>query len=277
MAPFAYKFDVDLGHGCIDSADSKLARFGCALDGMPMKYIPGLKYAYERSHSKIPSTFADPPVTNKTRGFILSHWDTHMGNILVNPDTFAINGMIDWEFVRTSPLWMVKAPRYLHCISLESSTEPKRFCKSSGTYFYNDKWHKWALVQLRKVHDKKIGRSTFQEDLDKLSMEKYLWMHYFELIDCFCAEWATAYLTEMAAAPESLAVQPENSHGHTDPQAICANACELIAPDYNIPHTLESIKSDVPVLEEATRGASVVAETLVPILETLALAVDLER
>lgn len=56
------------------------------------------------------------PAESDKPPYILDHRDLHSGNILVNPETFAITGIIDWENVCVIPYW--KASEYPKIILL---------------------------------------------------------------------------------------------------------------------------------------------------------------
>ena len=59
----------------------------------------------------LPAVF---PVTESTSKIVLDHSDLHGGNILVDPDTFEITGILDWEYTCTVPFWKVsRYPKYL--------------------------------------------------------------------------------------------------------------------------------------------------------------------
>lgn len=50
----------------------------------------------------LPKLFANE---NNTPSYILHHADLNLNNILVNPETFAITGIVDWEMVNVVPSW----------------------------------------------------------------------------------------------------------------------------------------------------------------------------
>ncbi len=41
--------------------------------------------------------------------FVLCHEDLNQGNILVDPESFAITGLIDWEIISIVPLWQARS------------------------------------------------------------------------------------------------------------------------------------------------------------------------
>jgi thiamine kinase-like enzyme len=41
--------------------------------------------------------------------FVPCHEDLNQGNILVDPETFAITGIIDWEMISIVPLWQARS------------------------------------------------------------------------------------------------------------------------------------------------------------------------
>ena len=57
--------------------------------------------------------------------FTLHHSDLNASNILVQPDTFELTGIVDWELVNVVPEWKASDhPRFLQCQEPEDEEEP---------------------------------------------------------------------------------------------------------------------------------------------------------
>ena len=57
--------------------------------------------------------------------FTLHHSDLNAANILVQPDTFEITGIVDWELINVVPEWRASEhPRFLRCAEPEEEEEP---------------------------------------------------------------------------------------------------------------------------------------------------------
>lgn len=70
----------------------------------------------------LPTVYSD----EEKPAFCLYHSDLHTGNVLVDPDTFEITGIVDWEFINVVPQWRAfEYPKYLRNDEPFSETEPK--------------------------------------------------------------------------------------------------------------------------------------------------------
>ncbi|RPA74859.1 kinase-like protein [Ascobolus immersus RN42] len=132
---------------------------------------------YERAHYEIlPEIFPkDPPDSEMENGtqFRLYHPDLHENNIFIDPETFTVTGIIDWESVATIPGWMDHYPKYLDGIDVDDEQPTLTVGELS------DEWLDWALMQLRRVHDEASGRSNANSPGDVL---KFKFKDYFDMI-----------------------------------------------------------------------------------------------
>lgn len=67
------------------------------------------------------------PQRFKKEQYVLYHGDLNTGNILIDPITYQVTGVIDWELVSTNPLWISRRhPKFMqgHDIKLIGSVHP---------------------------------------------------------------------------------------------------------------------------------------------------------
>lgn len=70
----------------------------------------------------LPTVFADE--REGTHSFTLHHHDLSMFNILVDPKSYEITGIIDWEMINTAPSWLAcDHPRFLQYLEAEDEEE----------------------------------------------------------------------------------------------------------------------------------------------------------
>jgi hypothetical protein len=106
----------------------------------------------------------DPSVAEQPR-FSLYHPDLRAANIFVDPDTFEITGIIDWESAMTLPDWygrdyplLLQAPDPLD----------ERLPKIPETYDEEDERYNAAMVSSRDRWDLRLLRKRYDEALEKL-------------------------------------------------------------------------------------------------------------
>ena len=70
----------------------------------------------------LPKLFSDE---EERQSYVLNHSDLNLANILVDPETFDITGIIDWEMVNVVPLWRaVDYPVFMQDIEPMDEQEP---------------------------------------------------------------------------------------------------------------------------------------------------------
>jgi hypothetical protein len=74
---------------------------------------------------------------SRPRDFALYHHDLSLANILVDPTTYEITGIVDWECVGTRPHWEDTYPPFLIADGSESEGEvepldPRRYGRTQG-------------------------------------------------------------------------------------------------------------------------------------------------
>jgi len=96
-----------------------------------------------------------PDVCNTDKPYVLMHVDLSAKNTLVDPETFKITGIIDWEFAATQPLW--KAVVYPYCIDdQECELEDLQGCDED---MLKERTEYYELTQLRKLYNRAFLRA----------------------------------------------------------------------------------------------------------------------
>lgn len=94
--------------------------------------------------------------------FCLHHSDLNAANILVDPDTFEITGIVDWEFINVVPVWRAfEHPVFLVNIEPMSEEEPP-------IPVYEDNEDEIAVYE-RDQWDERILRRHFDQTMDLLT------------------------------------------------------------------------------------------------------------
>ena len=126
----------------------------------------------------LPEIFKDE---KKGSDFVLHHHDISAANILVNPETFEITGILDWEMICVVPRWKTATePSFLEYIEYdwESLSKepplPPSWDEEKDGYAIED-YDRWAYKQLRKHYNavlKKIRHeSGIIDDLDPVEVD----------------------------------------------------------------------------------------------------------
>ena len=68
--------------------------------------------------------------------FVLMHGDLRPSNILLDPESFDVTGLIDWEWTRVVPMRLVTPPFWLHDvpINLFSQADPAPYLKQVAIF-----------------------------------------------------------------------------------------------------------------------------------------------
>jgi len=99
---------------------------------------------------------------SRPRDFSLFHHDLSRSNILVDPVTYEITGIVDWECVGTQPHWEDKHPQFLLKYNFDSEIEP--LAPGDTDTFRNERWDNWERRQLRPVFDQELGGECDADD-----------------------------------------------------------------------------------------------------------------
>ncbi len=104
---------------------------------------------------------------DKPASFTLHHHDLNEANILVNPETFEVTGIVDWEMINVVPEWRAaEAPRFLEYMEPDDEEEPPipadDVNENSVSWEFRDRWEHMIL---RRRFDE-IIRGATQNDGD---------------------------------------------------------------------------------------------------------------
>jgi len=116
------------------------------------------------------------------RHFTLYHHDLSLANILVDPATYEITGIVDWECVGARSRWEDTYPLFLLGPEIDGEVQPlapgdKDECRV-------EHWENWEKMKLRSVFDQELGearhkydemddvRQEFREQLDRVEVSQ---------------------------------------------------------------------------------------------------------
>ncbi|KAK2757924.1 Phosphotransferase enzyme [Arachnomyces sp. PD_36] len=126
--------------------------------------IPEMKSTCDAVLDYLPNIFPEPPEDEPPH--ILSHHDLNPGNVLVNPDTCTITGIIDWEMICVRPRWEgLEYPRllmYQAPLSFETEEPPIPVDWEDRMDYGVYKRDRW---------DYSILRCAFDESVDDIAAE----------------------------------------------------------------------------------------------------------
>ena len=98
---------------------------------------------------------------SQPRNFALHHHDLSLSNILVDPATYQITGIVDWECVGTRPHWEDTYPQFLLGPEI---TEEEPLAPGDTNAVRVECWENWEKVKLRLVFDKALGEALRDDD-----------------------------------------------------------------------------------------------------------------
>ena len=87
--------------------------------------------------------------------FALHHHDLSLANILIDPVTYEITGIVDWECVGTRPHWEHPYPLFLLGPEIEGEVEP--LAPGDIDDFRVERWEDWEKIKLRLAFDREFG------------------------------------------------------------------------------------------------------------------------
>ena len=99
---------------------------------------------------------------SQPRNFALQHHDLSLSNILVDPATYQITGIVDWECVGTRPHWEDIYPEFLHGPEITEEAEP--LAPGDTDLCRVEFWENWEKTRLRLVFDKELGEARHDDD-----------------------------------------------------------------------------------------------------------------
>lgn len=149
-----------------------LVRDEIGLDEDDLAELSDLEQYYLSYRRLLPLVFGDQDsVASGKRPFSLYHEDLRSANIIVNPSTYEITGIIDWEQTTTIPDWYgVDYPAFLR--------GPDPFDEYDGektpvTYDSDDEEYNAVTVSARDRRDGQLLRKRFDEAMGKLGWKDW--------------------------------------------------------------------------------------------------------
>lgn len=123
--------------------------------------------------SVVPSLFlgADSPPTS-TPPFVLRHQDLNHSNIMIDPATHTITGIIDWECTTSVPTWDDSYPVFID--GKDRAEQPSRPATPTSITL-QEQWEDWENTQLRKIFDE-VTKTRPREDI-KGEVKRLLVVH----------------------------------------------------------------------------------------------------
>ena len=114
--------------------------------------LQGLLPSIFCSPSTSPGTSPDPPKGE----FVLCHHDLSLSNVIVDPATHKVTGIVDWECVAIIPTWEDTYPQFLE--GPEVHEEPEPLADGETNSLRIELWDNWEKMRLRKVFDGVVGQ-----------------------------------------------------------------------------------------------------------------------
>ncbi|RPA98189.1 hypothetical protein L873DRAFT_1808800 [Choiromyces venosus 120613-1] len=131
----------------------------------------------------------DPPKGE----FVLYRHDLSLSNVIVDPATYKVTGIVDWECVGIIPTWGDTYSQFL--VGPGAHEEPEPLAAVETDEFLLKMWDDWEKVRLRKVFDGVVGqcRDSGMQEL-KREFRKQLYMLGFSVR--FVERWLKAHLDD---------------------------------------------------------------------------------
>ena len=101
------------------------------------------------------------------RLFALSHHDLSLSNILVDPTTYKISGIIDWECTGTRSGWEDRYPVFLEGRERE---KPEPLSPGDDDEVRVEQWEDWEKTVLHPSWDEELG-NVERRAVDKIRLE----------------------------------------------------------------------------------------------------------
>lgn len=139
---------------------------------------------------------------SRPRYFTLHHHDLSLANVLVDPATYEITGIVDWECVGTRPHWEDTYPLFLLGPEVEGEVEP--LAPGDRDEFRVERWENWEKMKLRSVFDRELGEARHRHDEgDEIRREFRQQLDWVEISQRKVKNWMKWY------AEWRVQVQPE--------------------------------------------------------------------
>jgi aminoglycoside phosphotransferase (APT) family kinase protein len=133
------------------------------------------------------------------RPFALTHHDLSLSNILVDPATYKITGIVDWECTGTRPRWEDRYPVFLEGREVEEKPEPPSEADPDQEEFMTELWEDWEKTVLRRPWDEELGNVAREDDAaDKMKLEWRRQLDWLEISPTRVYNWVREYKESQA-------------------------------------------------------------------------------
>ena len=130
---------------------------------------------------------------SRIRNFRLHHHDLSLANILVDPATHEISGIVDWECVGTRPQWEDTHPQFLLGPEIEEEVEP--LAPGDRNKLAVERWENREKMKLRPVFDRELGEARYEHvEGDKIRREFREQLDWVDVSQRRVKDWMGRYL-----------------------------------------------------------------------------------
>ncbi|RPA96361.1 hypothetical protein L873DRAFT_1694551 [Choiromyces venosus 120613-1] len=160
---------------------------------------PDIVHATHKLQDLLPSIFCRPSTPlgaspDPPKGeFVLYHHDLSLSNVIVDPATCKVTGIVDWECVGIVPTWGGTYPQFL--VGPEVDEEPEALADGETDKCLLKMWDDWDKMQLRKVFDGVLGQCR-DSGMQKLKREFRMQLYTLGFSVRFVERWLRAHLDD---------------------------------------------------------------------------------
>ncbi|RPA89452.1 hypothetical protein L873DRAFT_1822816 [Choiromyces venosus 120613-1] len=160
---------------------------------------PDIVHATHKLQDLLPSIFCHPSTPlgaspDPPKGeFVLYHHDLSLSNVIVDPATCKVTGIVDWECVGIVPTWGNTYPQFL--VGPEVDEEPEALADGETDKCLLKMWDDWDKMQLRKVFDGVLGQCR-DSGMQKLKREFRMQLYTLGFSVRFVERWLRAHLDD---------------------------------------------------------------------------------
>lgn len=204
------------------------------------------------------------PEEDKAPSFLYHH-DLNLANILVDPETFAITGIVDWETINILPKWRaIDYPEFLKSVDPPSNTEPPIPSYDEGQTLETDARDQWDNRILRARYDEAMKRLSGDYETTMSSKSRETERRFEEMIGDLsdyidaAQSWLERYKVEVEHKEREQVANAADHDEHKigrdlkqgDPSQEASPVSELPQPEEEIPQE-EQTEAQIPNLPKA--------------------------
>jgi len=157
-----------------------------------------------RDLRKVWATLFRPRPRVLPRPFTLTHHDLSLSNILVDPATYKVTGIIDWECTGARPGWENRYPVFLNG-QREIEKKPESLSPGDEDLCRLERWGDWEKTILRRPWDEELRNVERGDDaVDKMRMEWRRQPDWLEIFAPKVMNWVTEEYKEWSSKPQAL-------------------------------------------------------------------------